>query len=34
MLRDKLPDKLNDKKYFAVELSQSSKFFRIEELSK
>ncbi len=30
MLRDKLPQELNEEKYFAVELSQGDKLFRIE----
>lgn len=30
ILRDKLPPELNDEKYFAVELSQKDKLFRIE----
>jgi hypothetical protein len=31
ILKDKLPDELNKKEYFIVELSEDSKLFRIEE---
>lgn len=34
ILKDKLPDVLNDKKNIILELSQESKLFRIEEISK
>lgn len=30
ILKDKLPDELNDEKYFVVKLSQSDKLFRVE----
>jgi hypothetical protein len=30
ILKDKLPEELNDEKYFVVKLSQSDKLFRVE----
>ena len=32
ILEDKLPIELQDNNYYIIELSQSDKFFRIEEL--
>lgn len=31
ILKDKLPEELNDEKYFIVKLSQSSKLFKIRD---
>jgi len=31
ILKDKLPEELNDEKYFVVKLSQDDKLFRIED---